>query len=602
LSQERWARLASWVVGVAAFAGYAWTCAPSAYLLDSAELAQAAFGLGVAHPPGEPVAALWGRLFCFLPAGSVAFRVGLGQAVAGAVAAVLVVRLSLRLYPRLDPDGALGPATRALLAVAAGLAYACTPGAIIVSDRPEVYALQTALSLGALLAALRALDDRDPRWLLLAALLLGLGVANHPLVAGLAGVGAALAALPFLRAGRARLVALSVLALAAGMVALVYLPVRAGALFAQAAARGADTLAWGDARTPAGLWWLLSARTFASKAAVVHTAATPLDLPFVLMEELEVVFAVLAPIGLVFLVRRPGARLAALALTAAWAGSMAAALIGGFDPANPDVRGYLGPAIALTALFSTTAVAAGLMPMRRWALPWLTPLLAGWLALAPLTRFPHGDVYPGLRHAATADALMGELLHELPARATLLTAHVESAFVASYQRVVEGRRPDVAWAHLGFLGHPGAHERLSAAEPALGPLLAGPLSPASLGALDDRRPVRLEVDEHLPPEVRRRLVPDGLTWRLDDGTHRYARTGSSSFVGPEAAADRQVRGYLSWRAYNDAALACANGLTEAARQRLSTLRDLVPQDRAAQALVGHCPALSNKPPVLRTTP
>ena len=51
------------VVGVAAFAGYALCCAPSPYLLDSAELAQAAFGLGVAHPPGEVVAALWGKLF-----------------------------------------------------------------------------------------------------------------------------------------------------------------------------------------------------------------------------------------------------------------------------------------------------------------------------------------------------------------------------------------------------------------------------------------------------------------------------------------------------------------------------------------------------------
>src|SRR6185369_2463278 len=98
------------------------------------------------------------------------------------------------------------------LAAAAALGFAYAPGAIIVADRPEVYALQTALSLGTLLAALRALDDEDARWLLLAALLLGLGVANHPLVAGLTGLGATAAALPFLRQQRARLVALSVVA------------------------------------------------------------------------------------------------------------------------------------------------------------------------------------------------------------------------------------------------------------------------------------------------------------------------------------------------------------------------------------------------------
>ena len=43
------------VVGVVAFAAYARACAPAAYLLDSGELAAAAFGLGVAHPPGEPI-------------------------------------------------------------------------------------------------------------------------------------------------------------------------------------------------------------------------------------------------------------------------------------------------------------------------------------------------------------------------------------------------------------------------------------------------------------------------------------------------------------------------------------------------------------------
>jgi hypothetical protein len=601
LSQERWARIASWIVGVVAFAGYARALAPSAYLLDSAELAQAAFGLGVAHPPGEPVAALWGRLFCFLPVGSVAFRVGLGQAVAGAIAAVLLLRLSLRLQARLDPAGALGVPARTALAAAAGLGFAFAPGVVIVADRPEVYALQTALSLAALLSAVRALDEEDARFLLLAALLLGLGVANHPLVAGLTGLGATLAALPFLRARPVALVALSVLALALGMLPIVYLPARATALFAQAAARGADTIVWGDGRTPAGLLWILSAKTFASKAGIVHTAAAPFDLPFVLMEELEVVFAVLAPVGIFFLLRRPQARLAAAVAIVAWAGSIGAALIGGFDPSNPDVRGYLGPAIALTELFSTAAIAAGLLPMQRWNIPWLTPALSGALALGMLTRFPASAVYPGLRHAATADVVTGELLAELPPRATLLTAHIESAFVVAYQRLVEGRRPDVAWAHLGFLGQPGGRARPAAAAPALAPLLSAPLSLSSIAALDRQRPVRLEVDEHLAADLRRRLVPAASLWSLADRS-TYVLTPPPPLALAEAATDRQVRGFLAWRAYNDAVLACANDLEDAARLHLSTLRALVPLDPHARHLVGQCPALSTKAPLLRIAP
>jgi len=585
------------VVGVAAFAGYALCCAPSPYLLDSAELAQAAFGLGVAHPPGEVVAALWGKLFCLLPVGGVALRVGLSQAAAGAIAAVLLLRITLRMLGLLDPQRTVGAAAHTLLASAAALGFAFAPGVVIVSDRPEVYALQTALSLGAVLCALRALADEDRRFLLLAAFLLGLGVANHPLVAGLTGVGATLAALPFLRAGRARLVALSVLALTAGAAAIAYLPARGAALFAQAAARGADTVLWGDPRTLAGLAWVLSAHTFATKAAIVHAVAAPLDFPFVLVEEL-MVLAVLAPAGMFFFLRRRPTRLAGLVVLVSWAGSSAAALYGGFDSANPDVRGYLGPAIALTALFCAGAVAAVLMVLRRWTGPWLAPAVSAALVLLALVRFPPGAHYPGLRRTSTADRMTGDLLAALPPRAALLTAHFESAFLVGYQRVVEGRRPDVAWAHLGFVAHPGAALRLGSAEPDLRPLLAA-RSPENFAALDRRRPVRLEPDEHLSPELLARLVPDVAAWML---------AGPSALVPPpdrvfgEAVEDRQVRGFVAWRAYSDAVLACQNRLAEPARTALEVLHRLLPYDRRARALAADCAALSNNLRFLRGAP
>jgi hypothetical protein len=608
LSQQRLAGVGSVVVGVTAFAGYVLCCAPSAYLLDSAELAQAAFGLGVAHPPGEPLAALWGKLFCLLPIGSVALRVGLGQAVAGAIAAVLLLRIALRMLALLDPGRALGEAGHLLLATAVATGFTFAPGAIIVSDRPEVYALQTALSLGAVLCTLRALADEDRRFLLLAALLLGLGVANHPLVAGLTGVGAALAALPFLRAGRARLIVLSVLALLAGASVLAYLPVRATALFAQAAARGADTIVWGDARTPAGLAWLLSAHTFAVKAPIVHAVSAPLDFPFVFMEELEVVFAVLAPLGMFVFLRSRATHLPGLVLLVSWAGSLGAALYGGFDPANPDVRGYLGPAIALTALFSGGAIAAGLIPMARWQRPWLAPALVGALALGTFTRFPTGPRYPGLRHAGTADWLAGRMLAGLPPRAALLTGYHETAFLLGYQRLVEGRRPDVAWAHLGFIAQPGARERLAAAEPDLEPILRLGPSRAEASSLDRRRPVRFESGTHLPTELRAELVPAGGLWALRTGL-RLPAPGERDELVPlpasaqaELADDRQVRGYLGWRVYNDAAFACAVGQQTTARLYLAALGQIFPQDRLVLSLAADCAALSTNRGFLRGGP
>ena len=175
-------------VGLVAFAAYALAAAPAAYSLDSAELAAATFGLGVAHPPGEETTLLWGRIFCLLPFGTMAFKVALGQAVAGAIAAVLVYYLVLAAGAELAVTSTLRPLVRELLAAAAALAFAFAPGVVIVCDRPEVYATQTALSLGAILVALRANDDRRP--LLLAAFLIAIGVGNHSLIAGLVGLGA----------------------------------------------------------------------------------------------------------------------------------------------------------------------------------------------------------------------------------------------------------------------------------------------------------------------------------------------------------------------------------------------------------------------------
>jgi hypothetical protein len=253
------------------------------------------------------------------------------------------------------------------------------------------------------------------------------------------------------------------------------------------------------------------------------------------------------------------------------------------------VRGYLGVGIAVGALLAGAAVAAGLgvLPRRPLALA-----LAALFAAGALTRFPGGSQYPGLRHAAAADLTLGRQLAELPPRAALLTAHVESAFVVGYQRLVEGRRPDVAWAHLGFARGPGYARRLADAEPDLAPLLRDPASALVVAALDRRRPVRLEADEHVDPGLRARLLPAGLTWRLASTDPRYDLPVVLPVLPPaavaEAAADRQARGYLAWRAFNDGVLACQRGLVDAARENLQMLSALLPRDRLAVALAARC--------------
>ncbi len=574
-------------VAMLTFVAYVLCTAPGPYLLDSAELAAATFGLGVAHPPGEPTALLWGKPFDLLPLGNVAFRAGLAQAVAGAWAALLVYLLVLEAAACLIPEGKLEVRARVLVAVGAALIFGFAPGVIMAANRPEVYALQTALSLGALWLALRAWRTRDARGALVAGLLIGLGVANHSLLAGLVGLGAVVAALPLLarRANRGLLLGYAVLAFAAGMAIHVYLPVRTAALFA-APDHGADQVLWGDARTWAGMRWVVSAHTFVDKQGVVQEQSSPGDLPFLPMEELTEVFALLAPLGAYLLLRRRETRLPGLALSVGCAGSLAAALIGGMAPLNPDTRGYLGSAFALLAVLSGLTLLAGLSVFRwtRWR-----PLLAGLLVVGALTRFPSSATYPGLRASTAGDAAADQLLAELPPRAALFTHHFETGFLVGYHRLVEARRPDVAWAHLAFAGGPGYGARLSLAHPELAPVLRayrdGSLSIDILRQLDQVRSVRLEADVMTAPELRASLYPSGSLWAPEPGQPGQPLAG---WMIEQARGDRQVRGYLAWRTYIDALWACQAGQRVQAELRLTDLSRLLPDDQRYERLKATC--------------
>jgi hypothetical protein len=579
-------------VGFLAFAAYVFCATPAPYPLDSAELATAAFGLGVAHPPGEETTLLFAKLFTLLPLGSVAFKVALSQAAAGSLAAVLVYLLMLDAAETIAiVTESTGERTRVFIAAAAALAFAYAPGVVVVSDRPEVYATGTALALGALWLALRAHRQNDARLAFVAALLIGLGVGNHSLIAGLVGLGAVAAALPLLvrSATRGRFVGLALAAFTAGLLVHAYIPLRTAALFA-AADRGTGNVLWGDGRTLAGFWWVVSARTFAEKTGIVHGNASPWDLPFLPIEELTPVFALIAPAGVYFLLRRAPSRVAGVALLVGIAGAMAAALAGGLDPANPDIRGYLGPAFALLAVCSGLAIAVGtaLFRLRQMRVVLAVLFLAG-----ALTRFPSPAAYPGLRHAYAADAQTRQLLADLPTRAALFTHHFETAFLVGYQRFVEGARPDVAWAHLAFVLNPSYAERLRAARPELAGVIYayrrhGDLA-AAWSALDASHRVRVEPDLVTMPRVQAGMRPAGQLWALagDEPTGETWPPLDATALA-EAARDRQVRAYLAWRRYLDATLACRQGFRDRAHARFAELERLVPEDERFRSLRQEC--------------
>ena len=69
---------------------YSWTLAPTVTLTDSGELIVAAYGLGVAHPPGFPLWVMLAHLASLVPVGSVAVRINFSSAVFAAFACAML--------------------------------------------------------------------------------------------------------------------------------------------------------------------------------------------------------------------------------------------------------------------------------------------------------------------------------------------------------------------------------------------------------------------------------------------------------------------------------------------------------------------------------
>jgi hypothetical protein len=372
------------------------------------------------------------------------------------------------------------------------------------------------------------------------------------------------------------------------MLVHAYLPLRTAALLDSTG--GMDNILWGDARSLQGLWWVVSAKTFAEKAGLVHGNASPGDLPFLLLEELGTVFALIAPAGAYFLLRGKAARVTGVAVLVTMGGSITAALVGGLDPTNPDIRGYLGPAIACLAVLSGAAITVGLAVFR-WQRARV--VLAAVLLLGALTRFPSPSQYPGLAQARAADFDVRQVLNGLPPRAALFTNHFETGFLVSYLRFVEGVRPDLAWGHLAFAKGTGYADRIRASQPELAGVIEayrnrGDLLGA-LAALDGQHPIRIEPDAVLGPDIRKGLGPAGDLWSLAKNLSPEAVEPLPSWVQDEARQDRQVRAYLAWRNYIDARWSCDLGLSERARARFAELEQLVPKDERFRQLQKDCP-------------
>lgn len=157
------------VAGIA-LATYVRTLAPTVMWYDMGEFATGAYVLGIAHNSGYPLMMLLGKLFTFLPFGDIAYRVNMLSAVS-ASATVGLMYLFVFLLTHKRSAAGIGALT---------LAFTSTFWSN--ATWAESYDLNAFLTLLILFALYQWLHNGNKRWLTVAGLSFGLGLANHRLI------------------------------------------------------------------------------------------------------------------------------------------------------------------------------------------------------------------------------------------------------------------------------------------------------------------------------------------------------------------------------------------------------------------------------------
>ncbi len=155
------------LAALSALVVYLLTLAPTVSGEDSGELITAAYTLGVAHPPGYPLWCLLGKLFTFIPVGTIAARVNFMSAFFAALAVLIVCLIIIKLTKN------------RLVGMAGALLLAFSSEFWEQSVIAEVYGLNSFLVVLAVFLLLLWYEHRRSLPLLAFALVFGLGLCNH---------------------------------------------------------------------------------------------------------------------------------------------------------------------------------------------------------------------------------------------------------------------------------------------------------------------------------------------------------------------------------------------------------------------------------------
>ncbi|MEM7448966.1 MAG: DUF2723 domain-containing protein [Myxococcota bacterium] len=535
------------------------------YWLDSGEFLASYVSLGISHPPGHPLASLVGSGFTLLPFGSLAYRAALASAVLCAVATGFLFSATER---SLYAIGVASMEVRFPLSLAASWTASLCSGWWLQGVRPEVYALQAALSF-AILDQLVAFEvdwpNRSPRHLRIGAFLFGLALTNHHLLTllllpaiapTLARVYQQLGVRPLLRlTGFAAL----------GLIPYVYLPLRSLQ----------DPLPdLGDPTSLQRFFWVISAEAFQkNQGALVpqNYVERLVDLVDLFGSSLGFFTMTAALLGAYVAMRIPSSRRLGVLWTMVVLSFATARVWLGFIRSNPDAAGYLMPAFGASSVLASLFAGQLLRWFGRASDPrsgLFTIGSACLLLLGAVVYRPSAEEAIAFAEFDAADAFDGPLRRDLPQDSVLILHSPQLVFRFWGGRAEERLRPDITLVPMPFLPYPNLVSSLVARDPDLrglmrAYLLSGQLDLAEMQSLAARRPLFVEMDPRLPQETFASLVPDGLFYRVLTGAAAEAdrRVGIRNqmktlmrlnYLLGDPISERETRSQLLWRHYTNA--------------------------------------------------
>jgi tetratricopeptide (TPR) repeat protein len=473
---------------------YSWTLAPTVTPTDSGELILAAYGLGVAHPPGVPLWIMLTHIASLVPVGNVAVRINFSSAVFAALAcamltlvvAEILITASCFVAPRRKNKAARqesnveNPNARLLIvapAVGAGLLVAFSRTLWAYATITEVYALNALLILLIFFLVVRwrrrIIETRtnsggavaaDDKWIYAAAFVFGLAMGVHHVTVAL--TLPAIAVVVFRTEGlkfftTRRLLHSALIAIGALILVYSYLPW---------AASRSPAMNWGNARSLQEIWWHITGRQYRVFFSFSPSTMGPQFVEFCRMALREFSFPwlplalFLAVAGLASAYKRD--RTAFWFLLLIVLVDLAYSL--SYEIAE-DKDAYYLPA------FISIAISAGLgvrwliqratsKPSPIW-IPYLTALIA--IVLTSATAFAANWPFNNRRHDFIANDYVENLFSTIAPDGLLLTQDWQVASPMLYAQEVEHRRRDVKVVDINLLRRSWYFEYLNQAHPGL---------------------------------------------------------------------------------------------------------------------------------------